>query len=278
MASDTIKIDDTDFQFFTGFLKQTSGYHLVPEKRYLLETRLSDVIQKGKIADAKTLIMTLRSAPYGQLATEVIEAMTVNETFFFRDQGPFDVFEKKLLPQLAGLVKHRPLRIWSAACSTGQEPYSLAMIIEESRAAYPGLNFDIIATDINTRVLAKARQGIYSDLEVHRGLPESYRNKYFTRDGTAWRVVDSVRKHIVFRPLNLREQYDIDGQFDFVLLRNVLIYFDAKMKEEILSKVAKKMHPHGLLLLGAAEGIYDPAHYFQRCPEMGGLYRFKPAG
>lgn len=275
MPVDTITIDEADFTFFCTFLKQSSGYHLVPEKRYLLETRLADVLRHSKLPDIKTMVNNLRSAPYGQLATDVIEAMTVNETFFFRDQGPFEVFEKKLLPALSQQVKGRPLRIWSAACSTGQEPYSLAMMIEQNKTLYPDLSYHIIATDINNRVLARARQGIYSDLEVHRGLPDVYRDKYFTRDGSAWRVTDNVKKNIVFRPLNLRGECDLDGLFDFVLLRNVLIYFDAKTKEDILLRVSRKMHPHALLLLGAAEGIYDPQHFFQRCPEMGGLYRFR---
>ena len=270
-----LSIDALDFEFFTDFLKKTSGYHLTAEKKYLLEARLGDVLKHHGFRDIKSLIQALRTDIGGKLSEGVVEAMTVNETFFFRDKSPFETIEQKILPKLAEKKENKPFRIWSAACSTGQEPYSLALIIEENRFKYPNITYEIIATDINRRVLEQAKKGMFTELEVNRGLPEQYRDKYFSKEGSRWALSEKVRNHIQFQYLNLNESYNVPGMFDLVLLRNVLIYFNEADKEKILRNVSYKMHRDAYLLLGAAEGIYDPEHYFQRCNEIKGLYRFK---
>lgn len=267
-------IEDDDFEFFAGFLYRKSGYQLTAEKKYLLESRLTDVVRLHKLENERALANALRSNEGSKLAEEVVESMTVNETFFFRDQTPFETFEQKMLPKLAEWQETRPFRIWSAAASTGQEAYSLAMVIEDNHAKYPNADYEIIATDINNAVLEHGRRGVYSDLEIGRGLSDRHREKFFSREGNGWKVTQNVQKHVTFRQLNLCGHYDIPGLFDFILLRNVLIYFDAEMKEQVLLNVSRKLHPGGYLLLGAAEGIYDPDHFFQRCDEIKGLYRF----
>lgn len=261
--------------FFVKFLQERSGYHLTDDKKYLLESRLRTVLDVDKISDVDAIIQAINKNPNGPIAEHVIEVMTINETFFFRDNSPFESFEKEILPVLAEWGKTRPIRIWSAACSTGQEPYSLTMILEENKHKYPHLTYEIIASDINNRILAKARQGIYSDLEVNRGLPPKYRDKYFTKDGSQWQVNENIRRHVQFKYVNLKGDYTSLGTFDLVLLRNVLIYFDAALKEQILSKVERTLRKDGYLILGAAEGIHDPNHYFVRCPHTKGAYRHR---
>lgn len=268
-------IDPLDFAFYITFLKKTSGYHLTEEKEYLLSSRLEEVLKKNSIPDIGTLTQALQNNSNPKLENDVIEAMTVNETFFFRDNTPFETFEQKIIPILAEWNHTRPYRIWSAACSTGQEPYSIAMILEDNRKRFPNMCYEIYATEINKSVLVQAEKGVYSDLEVHRGLPEKYRNQFFDKEEKNWRLADQIRRRVKFQYLNLNDVYDITGQFDLVLLRNVLIYFDKSDKEKILKKICEKMYPSAYLLLGAAEGIYDPDHYFQRCPTIQGLYKIK---
>lgn len=275
MSAVTTALTKDQIQFFAKFLKEHSGYHLTDDKAYLLESRLKTVISVDNLPDVNAIIQTLVRDPMGKVAEHVVEVMTINETFFFRDQSPFEAFEKEILPVLAERGKTRPIRIWSAACSTGQEPYSLAIIIEEHRGKYPHLQYEIVASDINNRILAKARQGLFSDLEVNRGLPPKYRDKYFTKDGSQWSINDTIRKHINFKYHNLKADYIGLGSFDLVLLRNVLIYFDATLKENILSKIEKVMRKDGYLMLGAAEGIHDPKHYFVRCPRTKNTYRHR---
>lgn len=270
-----LTVTNEQLPFFVKFLQERSGYHLTEDKKYLLESRLRTVLDVDRLSDVSAIIQAVTKDPNGSIAEHVIEVMTINETFFFRDNSPFESFEKEIMPMLAEWGKSRPVRIWSAACSTGQEPYSLAMILEENKHKYPHLNYEIVASDINNRILAKARQGLYSDLEVNRGLPQKYRDKYFVKDGTHWQINDAIRKHIQFKYLNLKGDFAGLGTFDFVLLRNVLIYFEATLKEQILSKVERVLRKDGYLMLGAAEGIHDPNHYFMRCPNTKNAYRHR---
>lgn len=270
-----MSLSDDDFAFYVAFLRKKSGYNLTPEKRYLLESRLSEFAKKNRYASLPELTATLRKTEMPDLVSGIIEAMTINETFFFRDRLPFDTYANEVLPRLKDASPARKFRIWSAACSTGQEPYSMAMIMENYAEKFPNITYEIVATDINKTVLEKARQGIYSDLEVHRGLNGEYRSKYFTQDGNKWHLSDKIKSRVSFRQLNLLDDYGLIGQFDFVLLRNVLIYFDNEIKEQIFKKVAAKMTSDGYLLLGAAEGIYDQDHMFHRCPVIQGLYKIR---
>ena len=262
----------TDFEYIANFLLQASGYQLLDEKKYLLETRLEDVLKSHGLMDVSQLVSRLKDAYCMDMANDIIEAMTVNETFFFRDKSPFDTFEEHVIPQLQARDPSETFRIWSAACSTGQEAYSIAMLMAEHRHKFPKLKYEIIASDINTNVLNQARRGLYSDLEVNRGLPEAYREKYFTMNGERWQIDDEIRQAVKFYKLNLHEPYPFARKFDFVMLRNVLIYFNDNMKEAVLNRISYHMNDCGKLLLGAAEGIYDMDHYFQRCDIANGLY------
>jgi chemotaxis protein methyltransferase CheR len=266
-------VDDISFNFFADFLQKKSGYHLLPEKKYLLETRIEDVLKKNTIGTVGAVIKEMQSGN-SKIISDVIEAMTVNETLFFRDKAPFEVFEKTILPQLLNLNTTGPIRIWSAACSTGQEPYSIAMILEEyGRHHFKG-GYEIIGTDINQSVIEKAKKGIFSNIEVDRGLPSHFRDKYFQPSGTGWQISEKIRSSVKFEYLNLHDNFMIPGLFHFILLRNVLIYFDKKAKYEVIRKVACKMYPKGYLLLGSAENIYDTDTSLKSCSDVRGLYSY----
>lgn len=266
-------ITEEDFVFYKQFLDRSSGYNLYRDKLYFLESRLQEVVRSKKLRDVNEIRHNLQREPNGQMAQHVIEAMTVNETFFFRDQTPYHYFADTMLPELMKRVGGRPLRIWSAACSTGQEPYSLGILLHEKRLQYPQLSWEIIATDINSRILAKARSGLFSELEVHRGLTEQLRQSYFRKDGSQWRIDEGIQRRVQFRLHNLREPMEAGHSFDVVFLRNVLIYFDHATRARVIANIRKAMHPEGYLLLGAAEHLSEEEQDFNRCRDMRGLYR-----
>ena len=253
-------MNQQDYDHFVAMLKSKSGIDLGPDKAYLLQSRLSVVAGSAGFADVPTLMSTLRRAPTPILIESVVDAMTTNETFFFRDNTPFDQFKQKVLPRLAEARAGRPIRIWCAACSTGQEPYSLRMLLEEERAKYPKLNVEILGTDLSDRCLAKARTGLYSQFEVQRGLPVQLLVKHFDKVGDAFQVKPMLRQAVTWKRLNLLDSFRTLGRFDVVFLRNVLIYFDKPTKTQVLEAVADLMSDDGALFLGAAEttiGITD---------------------
>ncbi len=265
---------DLDFEFLRGYLKQRSGLALTAEKRYLVESRLGPICRRFAAQSLHHLIATLRG-PHGRdLERAVVEAMTTNETFFFRDRAPFDLFRDVLLPKaIAARSPQRRLRIWSAAASTGQEPYSLAMMIQEAAAQLAGWQIEIVGTDLSTEVLEKARLGLYSHFEVQRGLPVQLLVKHFTQVGEQWRISPSLAGMVSFRPLNLLNPFEHLGQFDIVYCRNVLIYFDAPTKTDVLERIAKTLAPDGALLLGAAETVIGLTEALVSDPQHRGLYR-----
>lgn len=265
--------DPKVFEFYVDFLKKNSGYNLLEDKKYLLEARLNEVLSISSFNSINEITDALKSNPYGDLANDVIEAMTVNETFFFRDTTPYTVFENEILPILAEASKGRKVNIWSAACSTGQEPYSIAMVLEQKKHLYPGFTYEITATDINSRVLAKARRGIFSNLEIYRGLTDFYRDKFFKQDGSQWKIDDALKRNIVFSTFNLKKPlYEFGKKFDFVLLRNVLIYFDSELKKNVLDNVAHVLLPGGHLMLGAPENA-DGHNSFEKSPSLNCLFK-----
>lgn len=260
--------------FFRTFLQEQSGYHLVPGKEYLLESRLKLVISAHKLNSFQDIIEAIKRAPHGDIAVDTIEAMTVNETFFFRDDAPFKHFTDKIIPILAEWGKTRPIKIWSAACSTGQEPYSIAIGLEESKVKYPHLKYEIMASDINNRILTKARHGVYSNMEVARGVPDNYKRKYFTQTHDTWRISDTIRNSVTFFHHNLKANPQMfRGPYDLVFLRNVLIYFDMDLKKDVLRRVAETMRTDAYMVLGVAENIYDPSLPLKREDEMTGVYK-----
>ncbi|MCJ2014800.1 CheR family methyltransferase [Methylobacterium sp. J-076] len=247
---------ELDFEFLRAYLKQRSGLALTTEKRYLVESRLAPVCRRFSFATLRDLIGSLRIGHDGAIERAVVEAMTTNETFFFRDRIPFDLFRDVVLPEaIARNAARRRLRIWCAAASTGQEPYSLAMLLQEAAPRLAGWQVDIVATDISSEVIERARLGLYSQFEVQRGLPVQWLLKYFTQIGEQWQIAASLRAMVEFRQFNLLHGFEGLGTFDIIFCRNVLIYFDAPTKSEILTRFANSLSPGGGLLLGAAETV-----------------------
>lgn len=264
---------ELDFDFLRDFLKNHSGLALSNEKRYLVESRLSLVCRRFNIQSLNHLTPLLRSGRDTSLQQAVIEAMTTNETFFFRDKTPFDLFREVLLPRyLAGRASTRRIRIWCAAASTGQEPYSLAMILKDASDRLAGWQVDILATDISLDVLDKAKAGLYSQFEVQRGLPIQLLVKYFRQVGDQWQIAPEIRSMVEFRPLNLIKDFGTLGVFDIIYCRNVLIYFDKAMKGDVLQRLASTLAADGALLLGAAETILGLTEALTPDPIHRGLY------
>lgn len=264
---------DADFDYLRGLLKSRSGLSLAPEKRYLVESRLGPICRKHQIPGLPQLVQVLRAGRNAAIETAVVEAMTTNETFFFRDKTPFDIFRDQLLPKLAtARAATKRLRIWCAAASTGQEPYSLAMIVDELRPRLGGMQVDILATDLAGEVLDRAKAGTYSQFEVQRGLPIAMLLKHFKQEGEQWRISPAIKGMVQFRPLNLIRDFSTLGQFDLIFCRNVLIYFDQPTKSDVLRRLSQSLAPDGALFLGAAETVIGLTDTLAPHPEHRGLY------
>jgi chemotaxis protein methyltransferase CheR len=247
---------DVEFDFLRAYLKTRSGLALSGEKRYLVESRLGPICRRFNLADLGALVTALKGGRDLAMERAVVEAMTTNETFFFRDRTPFDLFRDVLLPEaMARRAAQRRLRIWCAAASTGQEPYSLAMMLQDAAPRLSGWTVDIIGTDLSTEVLEKAKAGLYSHFEVQRGLPVQSLIKHFEQVGEQWRISASLRQMVDYRPLNLLQPFDSLGTFDIIYCRNVLIYFDAPTKGDVLARLSNSLAADGALLLGAAETV-----------------------
>jgi chemotaxis protein methyltransferase CheR len=266
-----------DYDYLRKLLKERSGLVLSADKQYLVESRLLPVAHRAGIETLAELVQKLRGLKNEPLVTEVAEAMTTNESFFFRDKLPFEHFRETIMPALlAARARHRRIRIWCAAASTGQEPYSLAMSLKEMGEKIAGRQVEIVATEFSTQVLEKAKSGIFSQFEVQRGLPIQLLIKYFDQIGDSWQINPDVRAMVQFRPFNLLHEFTHLGTFDLVFCRNVLIYFDQETKVNIFSRLARAMEPDGFLALGAAETVVGLTEVFKPFPERRGLYR--PSG
>lgn len=244
------------FGLLQRFMRENSGIALEEDRRYLIENRLRPILCESKIACIDELGSRLHSDPTSELASAVTDALTINETSFFRDRLLFEAFAERLLPAAIGRRKDlRRLRIWSAGCSTGQEPYSLAMILEERMRHLSGWQVEILATDLSRLALGSARLGLYSQFEVQRGLPVKKLLRYFQQENEAWRINDDMRSKITFRAQNLMTPIRDLGVFDFVFCRNVLIYFDVATKRHVLANLEAAMARDGHLVLGATERV-----------------------
>ncbi len=264
---------DVDFDFLRAYLKTRSGLALTAEKRYLIESRLSPICRRFNLAGLPQLVSALRGGRDLVMEKAVVEAMTTNETFFFRDRTPFDLFKDVLLPEaIARRAAQRKLRIWCAAASTGQEPYSLAMLLQEAAPKLAGWNIDLVATDLSTEVLEKAKAGLYSHFEVQRDLPVQLLVKNFEQIGEQWRISQTLRSMVDFRPLNLLHPFETLGTFDIIYCRNVLIYFDAPTKGDVLGRLSASLSPDGALLLGAAETVIGLTDKLAPSAQHRGLY------
>lgn len=262
-----------DFDFVSAMLKTRSGLVLTPDKSYLLESRLMPLVRRHAMGDLSELFEKLKSTNEETLAVEITEAMTTNESFFFRDQKPFDLLRDVVLPRtMAARGDTRRIRIWCAAASSGQEPYSIAMTLRDMAAKVEGWTFDILGTDISRDVLAKAQKGAYSQFEVQRGLPITHLVKYFEKDGEQWRIKPEVRDMVAFRYFNLLDPPAVLGTFDIIFCRNVLIYFDPPTKTKVLEQIAGRMPADGTMVLGGAETVLGITDAFRPVPGQRGLY------
>jgi chemotaxis protein methyltransferase CheR len=262
-----------DFDYLRKLLKERSGLVLSGEKQYLAESRLLPVARKHGMTTLTELIGKLKSPLAITLTSEVVDAMTTNETFFFRDKLPFELFRSVVMPAvIAARAREKRIRIWCTAAATGQEPYSLAMALKAMGAQLAGYKVSILATDICAAVLEKAQNGIYSQFEVQRGLPIQLLVKYFAQVGEQWQIAPEIRGMVQFRPLNLLNDFSPLGTFDIVFCRNVLIYFDQPTKAEALARIARQMPGDGFLVLGAAETVVGLTDAFKPVTEKRGLY------
>ncbi len=271
-----------DFDMFSTLLKQRSGLVLTRDKAYLLESRLMPVARKWNMKGLEELATTVRTRKDEALLRDITEAMTTNESSFFRDQKPFDQFRQLVLPRLMETrAAKRSLRIWSAACSSGQEGYSLSMILNDEAAKLAGWRIEIVGTDISAEMVERAKSGVYTQFEVQRGLPITMLVKHFKQNGDKWQISQQLRQMVSFREWNLLGDLSPLGQFDIVFCRNVLIYFDQPTKAKVLEGIARQMPQDGVLYLGGAETVLGITERFKPVEGQRGLYSlggFAPAG
>lgn len=270
-------VNPADFDYISKIVREQCAIVLEKGKEYLVESRIMPLVHQEKLESIENLVKKIKLEPRGSLKDAVIEAMTTNETSFFRDIHPFETLKKEIFPELIEKRKiKRELNIWCGASSSGQEPYSLVMVLRNN---FPELNswkINFSASDLSNQMLNRCKSGIYSQLEVNRGLPAPLMVKYFERIGTEWQVKEDLRKMIQFRIINLSETWPILPQLDLVMMRNVLIYFDVEMKKNILGRIRKLLKPDGYLFLGAAETTLNLDENFERMPfKQSGCYRLK---
>ncbi|UYO41230.1 protein-glutamate O-methyltransferase CheR [Rhodopseudomonas palustris] len=262
-----------DYEFLRKLLKDRSGLDLSADKQYLVESRLLPLARRLSLGGISELVQKMKGMGAEALISDVVEAMTTNETFFFRDKVPFDHLREEMLPALLqARAARRSLRIWCAASSTGQEPYSIAMTLKELGPAVAGWRFEIIATDLSPQVLEKSKSGLFSQFEVQRGLPIQLLVKYFKQAGEVWELSPEIRAMVQHRQLNLLHDFSSLGTFDIVFCRNVLIYFDQTTKVGILERIAKRLEPDGYLTLGAAETVVGLTDAFKPHNSRRGVY------
>jgi chemotaxis protein methyltransferase CheR len=273
-----VPLDPTDFEFVSSLVMKRSAIVLEPEKNYLVESRLLPLARREGLASVAELVARMRASSVNGLHQKVVEAMTTNETSFFRDLSPFEALRKAVLPELfQRRAAERRLQIWCGASSTGQEPYTIALVLREHFAAFADWKINIVATDLSTEILARACQARYSQLEVNRGLPAPLLVKYFQRQGTEWQLKEEVRRLVEFRQLNLIDPVWAIATSDIVFMRNVLIYFDVATKRTILKRIRQVLRPDGYLFLGGAETTINLDDAFERLDfERSGCYRLKP--
>ena len=266
-----------DYEYLRKLLKERSGLDLSADKQYLVESRLIPLARKAGLPGLSELVAKLKGGAE-PLTADVVEAMTTNETFFFRDKVPFDHLKATVLPELLrARASRRSLRIWCAASSTGQEPYSIAMCLKELGPMLAGWRVEIVATDLSHGVLEKSRAGLFSQFEVQRGLPIQLLVKHFTQIGELWQLNADIRAMVQFKQLNLLQDFSHLGGFDVIFCRNVLIYFDQDTKTNVFGRLARLIESDGFLMLGAAETVVGLTDAFKPYPDRRGLYVANPA-
>jgi chemotaxis protein methyltransferase CheR len=243
------------FDTLRAYLRRTSGLILEADKRYLVESRVTPVMRRAGLSGLTELVTLLEQGRMPSLAQEVVQAMTINETYFFRDGSPFDALRKVLPKLVIARAAQKTIRIWSAAASTGQEPYSIAMIMQDFASCMATWRVEIVGTDLSEAALDRAVQARYSQFEVQRGLSKEQIQRYFRPTGDMWQLRDEIKSRVRFKQFNLLNPYDALGQFDIIFCRNVLIYFEPERKADILNRMSRQLAGDGLLALGASESI-----------------------
>ena len=261
------------FDSFCAYLRRASGLVLDADKRYLVESRVTPVMRRAGLLELGELVRVLEQGRMPALAQEVVQAMTINETYFFRDRVPFDLLRELILPEvIAARASQKRLRIWCAASSTGQEPYSISMILDEFGARLAGWRVDIVATDLSEVVLAKAKKAVYSQFEVQRGLSTAQLLRYFDQIGDMWQLKETIRSRVGYRHFNLLGDYAVLGNFDLIFCRNVLIYFEPDRKADVLNRMTRLLAPDGLLALGSSESIIGLSTKLRQHPKHRGYF------
>ena len=268
-----------DFDYVRHYVRHEAAIVLEPGKEYLVESRLQTLARREQIPSVEALVASLRALPNSPLHRMVVDAMTTNETSFFRDIHPFEALRKVILPELmAKNAAERTLNFWCGAASTGQEPYSVLMMMADHLPSLLDWNMKFIATDLSRDVIARAKAARYNQLEVNRGLPATMLVKHFNRLGAEWELKENLRRRVDYRELNLIGEWGWMPRLDIVFLRNVLIYFDVETKKEILAKIRRVLRPGGYLLLGGAETTFNLDDAFERVPlEKTTCYRHRAA-
>lgn len=271
-------ISTTDYAFVADLLREQCALVLDPGKDYLINSRLSPIVHRHGLASIEQLVRRLRDTSDSSLVAEVVEAMVTTETSFFRDVHPFETLKKFVLPKLIELRRpQRQLNIWCAASSSGQEPYSIAMLLKEYFPDLAGWQINLTATDISHEMLQRSRAGRYSQLEVNRGLPTALLLKWFRQEGGVWEIDEQIRRMMTFRPMNLAQPWPAMPVWDLIFLRNVMIYFDNDVKKTILGRVSRVLGDDGYLVLGGAETTFGLDNSFQRVETLkSGYYQRKP--
>lgn len=267
MSQPTPTLDANSFNFVSSFIREKSAIVLEPSKAYLVESRLSPIARENGMSSVAELVNALRRPGNRDLSRQVVDAMTTNETSFFRDLHPFEALKSHVIPELMEKrAKERTLNIWSNACSSGQEVYTIAMILRESFPSLAGWRVRLVASDLSSAILRKAQEGLFNQTEVNRGLPMPLLLKYFSKVGLQWQIREDIRKMVEFREVNLVETWPMLPTMDIVFLRNVLIYFSPETKATILNKVQRIMRADGSLFLGGAETTMNLDTNFIRVP------------
>ncbi len=272
-------LSQRDFETVRRLVKEHSAILLEPGKSYLVESRLAPVAEREGAQSVEALVDTLRTTPFGALHQRVVDAMTTTDTAFFRDVHPFEALRTTVLPELIERRgTERKLHLWCAGSASGQEPYTVAMILDEWLPQLRDWSVTLLATDISEDMLARARSGCFSQLEINRGLPAPHLVKYFTREGAAWHVKEEVRQRVEFRTLNLVKPWPALPSFDVIFLRNVMLYFDHETRRQILGRIRQVLLPDGFLFLGASETTLGTDDAFERVAvERSWAYRLRPA-
>jgi chemotaxis protein methyltransferase CheR len=272
------RIDETEFQLMRDYIEKICGIHLTKEKMYLVETRLTTLMVESGCDSFADLYHSAASDSTHKLRDRIIEAMTTNETSWFRDEGPFTILDEVVFPELAAEIragKRKKIKIWSAACSTGQEAYSIAMTLLEYAQNNYSLtpeHVEILASDISSTVLYLAMAGRYDSLAISRGLPDDMRDRYFDLVDNVWAIKDNVKRLISYKKINLQDNFSLLGAQDIVFCRNVLIYFSEQFKSDILLRIAGILNPKGSLFVGASESVLNYSPEYQMIGHARGIY------